>query len=74
MKDIDAEMQSLENRWFEAVRTIKAARAEFDAAETSVAARHIQDAARERIGAAEALKRDIMIRIEAIEDEMLTEG
>ena len=74
MKDIDAEMQSLENRWFEAARTIKAARAELDAAEAGDAARHIRDAARERISAAEALKQDIMIRIEAIEDEMLIEG
>jgi hypothetical protein len=70
--DIDAKMIQLELEWREAYEASIAARAEFqEFAADQGASASVLDAARERLDRAEALKAQIMVKIERLEYKLL---
>ena len=72
-KGIDSEMDALERSWFAACRAAEAARAELETAGVSeTAARALVDVVA-RLDNAEHQKHEIMRRIHALEDSLLTD-
>jgi hypothetical protein len=68
---MDPEMDALERRWFSASRDAEAARSELQTAGISeVAARAIADVLA-RLDHAERMKREIMRRINSLEDSLI---
>lgn len=71
--DLDEQMNRLESEWRQGYEASIAARAEYQAlAALRTASAELLDAARERVDRAEALKARIMIKIERLEDQMLS--
>jgi hypothetical protein len=72
--DIDAKMIQLELEWREAYEASVATRAEFqELAADQLATAAVLDAARERLDRAEALKAQIMVKIERLEYKLLSQ-
>jgi chromosome segregation ATPase len=70
--DLDAQMTALEHEWREAFEDSIAARAEYQAlAAGRQANAEALDSARERLDRAEALKAQIMVKIERLEYRLL---
>ena len=72
--DLDAKMIQLELEWREAYEASIAARAEFqELAADQGASASVLDAAHERLDRAEALKAQIMVKIERLEYKLLSQ-
>ena len=73
--DLDAQMSQLESEWRQAYEASVAARADYQQLATLASANaELLDLARERLDRAEACKARIMVRMERLESEIISQS